>query len=187
MPHRDFHWVTPPMTRNTNQTTSLFALISCALTLTGCTSLNLPTSAFSKPSSPEYQGIDPAFDSIVSSSEQTYHSVRQARAQNAIVLQVEGDSTPIRVLPLPPGQKSVFVSDLLKQTGVQKKLGSLEATLFRFSTDTIGGLPMVVKMSPDGRSVRPVSDYALHAGDRLRVREAANPAMKGLVNMVLGI
>ncbi len=172
--------------------TPLFVLFSCILTTvlgTGCTSLKLPNNAFSKPSSPEYQGggIDSGFELDQSSGEQTYHSVRQARAQNAIVLQVAGDSTPARVLPLPPGQKSVFVSDLLKQTGVQKKLGSVKATLFRYSTDTIGGQPMEVKMAPDGRSVRPVSDYALHAGDRLRVSKAASPAMKGLVNMVLGI
>ncbi len=170
--------------------TPLFVLILCVFTTvlgSGCTALNLPASAFSKPSSPEYQGLDPGFGLDSTSGEQTYHGVRQARAQNAIVLQVEGDSTPVRVLPLPPGQKSVFVSDLLKQTGVQKKLGSLEATLFRFSQDSIGGVPMVVKMAPDGRSVRPVSDYALHAGDRLRVSKAASPAMKGLVNMVLGI
>jgi hypothetical protein len=154
---------------------------------TGCTSLNLPAHAFSKPSSPEYQGINSGYELDPRSGEQAYHSVRQARGQNAIVLQVAGDDTPVRVLPLPPGQKSVFVSDLLKQTGVQKKLGSLEATLFRYSPDTIGGLPMVVKMAPDGRSVRPVSDYALHAGDRLRVNKATSPAMKGLVNMVLGI
>lgn len=154
---------------------------------TGCTTLNLSSSPFSKPSSPEYRGIDSGFELDLASGEEIYHSVRQARTQNAIVLQVAGDNTPVRVLPLPPGQNSVFVSDLLKQTGVQKKLGSLQATLFRYSSDTIGGIPMVVKMAPDGRSVRPVSDYALHAGDRLQVSKAASPAMKGLVNMVLGI
>ena len=148
--------------------------------------IDIPNNPYSKPASPEYQGIG-GFDASLSTSEEVYHSVRQARAQNSIVLQVDGDSTPVRVLPLPPEQRSVYVSDLLKQTGVQKKLGPLNATLYRFSPDTIGGLPMEVKMSKDGESVRPVSDYALHAGDRLQVHKAAYPALDGLVNMVLGI
>ena len=159
-------------------------------TASGCTSLrlpDLPALPFSAPRSDDYQGIDANFKLQPSDSERTYHSVRQARSQNSIVLQVAGDKTPVRVLPLPPGQQSVCVSDLLKQTGVQKKLHSIEATLYRHSTSTIGGIPMAVKMSPDGRSVRPESDYALQAGDRLKVKKAASPAMKGLLNAVLGI
>ncbi len=178
------------MTRKTNPKTTHLLRFSFALTTvlaTGCTTLNLPVLTFSKPASSEYRSVDPGFQLEPLNSEQAYYSVRQARSQNAIVLEVAGDSTPVRVLPLPPGEKSVFVSDLLNQTGIQKKFGSLQATLFRYSPESIGGLRMDVKMAPDGRSVRAVSDYALHAGDRLRVSKAANPGLKGLVNMVLGI
>lgn len=174
------------MTRNQAQLT-LFALALTSVMACGCTSISLPKTPFTRPGSPEYQGIDVGNHLGASSSEKIYHSVRQARSQNSIVLQVEGDSTPIRVLPLPPGQNSVYVSDLLEDTGVQKKLGALEATLFRYAPNSIGGHQMAVKMSPDGRSVRPVSDYALHPGDRLWVKETANPALQSLVNMALGI
>lgn len=176
------------MTRTSTHRTTPLVIIPCLLALaSGCTLIDVPNSPFSKPSSPHYHGSDMSFELDPSSGEEVYHGVRQARAQNSIVLQVDGDNSPVRVLPLPPGQKSVYVSDLLNQTGVQKKLGSLEATLFRYSADTIGGLPMVVKMAKDGRSVRPESDYALHAGDRLQVHKAVNPALKGMVNMMLGI
>ena len=171
------------MTRKTLQ----FVMILCALAVQGgCTMIDIPNSPFARPSTPEYQGID-GYDVSLSTGEEVYHSVRQARTQNSIVLQVDGDNTPVRVLPLPPGERSVYVSDLLKQTGVQKKLGALDATLYRYSPDTIGGLPMEVKMSKDGESVRPVSDYALHPGDRLHVHKAAHPALEGLVSMVLGL
>lgn len=155
-------------------------------TLTGCTTLKLSSSSFSfgKEESNYKVGelqLEP------SASEKVYRAVQQSRSQNAIVLQILGDSSPVRVLPLPPGESSVFVSDLLKQSGVTKKLGSIEATLFRNSSEAIGGIPMEVKMGPDGRSVRPESDYALRAGDRLRVQEAPSPAMKSLVNALLGL
>jgi hypothetical protein len=164
----------------------LFSFALTTVLASGCTALDLPVLTYAKPSSPEYRSIEPSFQLEPFNSEQAYYSVRQARSQNSIVLEVAGDSTPVRVFPLPPGQKSVFVSDLLNQTGIQKKFGSLKATLFRYSPDSIGGLRMEVKMAPDGRSVRPVSDYALHAGDRLRVDKATSPALTGLVNMMLG-
>lgn len=175
-----------------SQQTPRFALILIVLitaTMTGCAALQLPDLPmfnFSETKS-NYEGVDAGFQPQPFDSEETYHKVRQARSQNAIVLQVAGDKIPVRVLPLPPGQRAIYVSDLLKQTGVQKKLGSIEATLYRHSSASIGGIPMVAKMSPDGQSVLPESDYALQAGDRLRVNKAASPAMKGLFNAVLGL
>jgi hypothetical protein len=167
-------------------------LISFAVilaTATGCTSLHvpdLPSMPFVNPESDEYRPIDTSLPMQRSDPEQIYHSVRQARAENGIVLQVAEDEIPVRVLPLPPGQKSVFVSDLLKQTGVQEKLKTIQATLYRHSNDSIGGIPMEVKMSRDGRSIKPESDYALRAGDRLKVQKY-NPTMKLLFSSILGL
>ncbi len=104
-----------------------------------------------------------------------------------MVLQVIGDDVPARVLPLPPGTHSVYVSELLTQTGVLKKLDNVDATLFRSSTDSIGGIPMEVNMSKDGKSVRPESDYSLQAGDRLMVSKATNPAAQAMFNAMLGL
>ena len=180
--------------RSCYRKTPHFASIGLAIlmaTATGCTALqlpDLPALPFSSPASNGYQGIGTDLQLQPSDSEQLYHSVRQARSQNAIVLQIEGAKTPARVLPLPPeGQKAVYVSNLLDQTGALKKLGSIDVTLFRHSTGSLGGIPMAVKMSSDGRSVRPESDYALQAGDRLKVQKAASPAFQGLLNAILGI
>ena len=101
------------------------------------------------------------------------------------MLQVVGDSPPVRVLPLPSDGRSVTVSNLLTQTGVAKKLGSLEATLFRPASGMIGGLPLEIQLGSDGQSVRPESDYALRAGDRLRVRKAVSPQLKGMLESLL--
>lgn len=155
----------------------------------GCTSLklpDLPATAFTSNPSETHQ-FSGAFDPQMSVSEQTYHAVRQAKAENSVVLQVVGDETPVRILPLPEGSHAVYVSELLEQTGVAAKLKTMEATLFRHNSESIGGLPMKVKMTPDGRQPQPVSDYALRPGDRLRVRKAASPALNGLLNAVLGL
>jgi hypothetical protein len=154
----------------------------------GCTTtLHLPKTAFTK-NSREYQGVDSSFDGGQTSvSKQVYYAVRQAKAENGVVLQVIGDEIPARVLPLPADTKTVYVSELLTQTGVLQKLESVNATLFRYANDSIGGIPMEVKMADDGDSVRPESDYALQAGDRLMVSKAPHPAMKVLVNAVLGL
>jgi hypothetical protein len=165
----------------------LICLAAFTLAAQGCTSIDLPKSPFAK-NTREYQGVDSSFDGGQSSvSEKVYLAVRQAKAENGVVLQVIGDADPARVLPLPPGKHSVYVSELLVQTGVAKKLGSISATLFRHSTDSIGGIPMEVKMEKDAATVRPESDYALQAGDRLMVTEANHPAMQVLVNAVFGL
>jgi hypothetical protein len=174
------------MTRNPHHRSICCVFLLSLVVATGCTSLQLPALPFGMSAPLGTPQVSGEFQLQPSASEQVYQSVKQARSQNAIVLQIVGDSTPVRILPLPTGDKSVFVSDLLKQSGVTRKLGSVEATLFRNSSEAIGGIPLSVKMDPDGRSPRPESDYALHPGDRLRVHEAPSPALKGLFNAVLG-
>ncbi|MCG8652636.1 MAG: hypothetical protein MI861_22545 [Pirellulales bacterium] len=164
-------------------------LAALVVGLTGCSSLNLPSiNAFSRdqPQS-NYVGLQPDLQLDASESKEIYQKVRQAKAQNSIVLQIVGDETPLRLLPLPPGEKSAFISDLLTQTGVQQKLGAIDVVLYRLSDNSIGGIRMVVKMSDDKQSVRPESDYALRAGDRLRVEKAPHPGLQKLLEMAVGI
>ncbi len=116
-----------------------------------------------------------------------YKKVREAKAQNCIVLQIAGAEPPIRTLPLPPDGQSVFVSDLLKQTGVIDKLGSIDATLYRDAPGMPAGIRMAVKMSRDHEQVRPESDYSLSAGDRLVVQKAQAQPMNGLLRGLLGL
>jgi hypothetical protein len=169
------------------QNLTLLGLATITLCATGCTSITMPKTVFSKHSR-EYQGIDGAFDGGQTSiSEKVHLAVRQAKAENGVVLQVVGDDNPARVLPLPPGRQSVYVSELLTQTGVQQKLENVHATLYRHSTDSIGGIPMEVKMSKDGDSVRPESDYSLQSGERLMASKAPHPAMQSLVHAILGL
>jgi hypothetical protein len=165
----------------------IIGLLLLPLVGAGCSNLDIPKTAFSSVSRP-YQGVDSNYDGGQSAvSQPVYHAVRQARSENAVVLQVIGDDEPVRVLPLPAaGARSVYISELLTQTGVLQKLDYIDATLYRHSTDSIGGIPMEVRMNEDRDGVRPESDYALQAGDRVTVSKAAHPAMQSLVNAILG-
>jgi len=159
---------------------------------TGCSSmqipeLDLPPNPFMAPATPTYRGIEPSFELQPAAGEQIYNGVREAKARNAVVLHVVGDSTPVRVLPLPVNGQSVTINTLMTQTQVIKKLGSIEATLFRPSPGSISGIPLAVKMEKDGKSVRPETDYALRPGDRLRVRKAISPAVNGMIQSILGL
>lgn len=120
-----------------------------------------------------------------SDSAEIFQRIREAKAQNAVVVQVAGDSTPVRVLPLPPDGRSVYVSDLLAQTGIQEKVGSLRATLYRANPQTPSGIPMEVRFDPRGGSVRPDSDYALQPGDRLKVSKAEKPLLGGMLDQII--
>lgn len=153
-------------------------LLRCGLllllpVLTGCGSLTIPHTAFSKAAPDPYGAQANGFEGDPSIAEKLYHATRTAQAQNSVVLQVVGDSDPARILPLPPEGQTVYVSQLLNQTGVMKRFGGVHATLYRYSPSVIGGVRMAVKMSKDGSSVRTESDYALQPGDRLKVEELA--------------
>jgi len=120
-----------------------------------------------------------------SDSAEVFQRIREAKSQNAVVVQIGGDSTPVRVLPLPPDGRTVYVSDLLAQTGIQEKVGSLRATLYRANPQTPSGIPMEVRFEPRGGSVRPDSDYALQPGDRLKVSKAETPLLGGMLDQII--
>ncbi len=158
-----------------------------AIASTGCSTLRLPAMLpFGQESDPQYMSGD-GTPLRASEGEMMYKKVREAKAQNSIVLQIAGAEPPIRVLPLPPEGQSVFVSDLLTQTGVVKELGRVDATLYRDAPGMPAGIKMAVKMSHDHEQVRPESDYSLRAGDRLSIQKARAPAMNGLLSGLLGI
>lgn len=170
-----------------NRNVAATLLLACsALLSSGCTALKLPSlSMLTK--SPEPQALaDPSVSSGTSSLD-VYRKVREARAQNSIVLQVMGDHDALRVLPLPTDGHAVFVSTLVKQSGVQQKLGAIDVKLFRFSTESVGGLPMDVRMNEARTVVRTESDYALQPGDRLEVKKVEMLALKQLLNGALGL
>lgn len=120
-------------------------------------------------------------------SEEMYYKVREAAATNAVVLEVLGDKQRLRVLPLPADGKAVFVSNLLNDTGVLEKLGTVDAVLYRDSPQSIGGIRMDVKMTSSYDAVRPESDYALRPGDRLQVRKVEFAALNQLIGSTLGL
>jgi hypothetical protein len=169
----------------------------------GCNALHLPSTAsisgnpllsgsmFPKNDqsnyvSPEGMSMSPGMPIATHSVAQlVYQGTKQAKANGGIVLQVVGDEMPVRVLPLPADGQSVYVSQLLTQSGVKKQLGAFNATLFRHSTGSIGGMPMECKMTKDGENVRPESDYALQPGDRLRVEKASLLGGADLWDLVL--
>lgn len=181
--------------------TVIRATIFCAamtlIQITGCSQLDLPSfdpffrsaeslsAAAEMPPAGEYPAAQAMPVAATSIAEQVYQSTRQAKNQSGVVLQIVGDETPIRVLPLPDDGRSVYVSQLLSQTGIVKKLGSVEAKLFRYSIESIGGLPMDCKMSKDGQTVKPETDYALQPGDRLRVKKHSKMALDSVVDLVL--
>lgn len=125
-----------------------------------------------------------------------HQAVRKAKQENAVVLQVLGSDEPIRVLPLPRGNDAgaidspssgVFVSTLLKQTGVLKKYGRINASLYRPSPSSFEGVRMDVLFTRrDHEQIRPESDYALRAGDRLVIREDERMGFGSIVDLALG-
>lgn len=175
---------------------AVFLLIAC---LGGCSTLSVPDLMTPGGESglvngKRYQPLGDAALASTSLSETAYHKVRQAKTDNAVVLQVVGDEVPLRVLPLPPsggsaggssaaGGPAVFVSTLLTQTGVMAKMGNVEATLYRASPQAINGIRMDVLFDDD--EIRPETDYALQAGDRVVVQKAQGFGMDKLVDIVL--
>ncbi|WP_404309987.1 hypothetical protein [Neorhodopirellula lusitana] len=137
--------------------------------------------------------------SLQSSSftQDVYQAVRKAKESNSIVMQVVGDQEPIRVLPLPAAADisaangtmptGIFVSTLLKQTGVIKKLGRVEAALYRPSPASFEGVRMDIQFSPRQKDqIRPESDYALRPGDRIIIRRDERVGFDSLVDLALG-
>ncbi|MEL6894637.1 MAG: hypothetical protein AAFP90_00850 [Planctomycetota bacterium] len=118
---------------------------------------------------------------VGSNAADVLRKVQEAKGRNALVLQVDGDSQPVRILPMPPDGKPVYVSDLIKQTGLQKRFGRMNADLFRASTENPGGIRMKVEFLRGSSNVRPESDYALRSGDRLRVRKDNSSALAEII------
>ncbi len=174
--------------RPSSSSLSLALLTLASLVFSGCSTIRLPASPFDHPASQagDYSGMEGVPELPTSEAEQIYRGVREARASGGMILHLPGEKEPVRVLPLPPDGRSVYVSNLLKQSGVQKKFGNVEATLYRHSSASINGIPLECRMSRDGDSVRPECDYALQAGDRLSVRKATHPAIQGLINGIIG-
>lgn len=173
----------------TKQTKPRHAFAFVAITLcfiaTGCTGLSVPRFG---DSGPDYVGIETAglvMDGSV--SERNYHAVRQAVQRNAVVLNVQGDSDPVRVLPLPDEGQGVLVSDLLRQSGVLKKIGSVDVVVYRHVPPSPTGLRLPVKMNAGHNDVRPESDYALRPGDRVQVSKHTSDMLQSLLGKTLGL
>jgi hypothetical protein len=177
-----------------NRTIHSISVLLLALTAaanTGCTTLNLssvsPILGTIGKTNPKYSGVATGVELMGSDAEKAYKAVREAKSKGGIVLHLVGDQEPVRVLPLPRDGKTVFVSDLLRQSGVQRRLGRVDATLYRASPHSISGVRMSVQLDPDTEAVLPESDYALEVGDRLQVQKAAALPMKGFVSALLGV
>jgi len=153
-------------------------VVASLITLTGGSGCSL----FRKPSQDPMTLSAPLQGS---ESAAVYQRIREAKSQNSIVLQIAGDSSPIRVLPLPPDGQSVFISDLLKQTGLQDKFGHLRATLYRATPAAPSGVPLEVRFDERSGEIRPEADYALQAGDRLKIAKQERPAFGGMFDQLL--
>jgi hypothetical protein len=129
--------------------------------------------------------LDPAVPLQGSDSAEVFKRIQQAKAQNSVVLQVAGDSQPIRVLPLPTDGTPVFVSDLLRQTGIQEKMGRMMVTVHRSSAVDYAGAKMEVRFDDEGEIVRPETDYALQSGDRVKIAKDPRTSFGTLLDQIL--
>ncbi|QDT58230.1 hypothetical protein SV7mr_07190 [Stieleria bergensis] len=127
--------------------------------------------------------LTPSMATSESMSMESYAKIQQAEAQNSIVLQIHGDEVPFRLLPLPDDGRSVFVSELLRETGVQNRLGMLDVALFRKAPGAIEGVRMAVDFS-NGKVV-PTTDYGLRPGDRIEVRKKQKSAFRAVRQLIL--
>lgn len=129
-------------------------------------------------------GSEPALAADGSMSMEAYQKIREAKANHSVVLQVDGDDQPVRVLPLPPENKSAFVSELLSQTGLLKRFGAVDVVLYRPSPESISGVRMQVQFRDDG-TIDPTTDYGLRAGDRIRVTKVDTSPFQMMMDLVL--
>lgn len=157
----------------------LCLIASVVVSGSGCTLISSPSSGH-----PESLQANPEGMLKPNAAAETFQKIKQAKRENAVILQVQGDPEPIRILPLPQEGQSVFVSDLLTQTGVFRKFGRVHVELFRDSTNLMDGVRMKVDVQ-DGDSVTPGTDYALRPGDRLLVRSVSTTALGEAFNELL--
>ena len=129
-------------------------------------------------------GSEPAFGIDGSMTMEAYQKIREAKANHSVVLQVAGDDEPVRVLPLPPENKTAFISELLTQTGLLKRFGAVEVVVHRPSPESISGVRMKVIFEDDG-SVDPTTDYGLRPGDRIQVTKVSTGPWQSMVDLVL--
>lgn len=129
--------------------------------------------------------LDQAVPLQGSEAAEMYKRIQQAKSQNSIVLQVSGDSQPIRVLPLPADGTPVFVSDLLKQTGIQEKMGRMLVSVHRSSPADFAGAKMDVRFDEEGETIRPETDYALRSGDRVKIMKDPQTSFGNLLDQIL--
>ena len=127
--------------------------------------------------------LTPSMATSESMSMESYAKIQQAEAQNSIVLQIHGDDVPFRVLPLPDDGRSVFVSELLRETGIEKRLGMMNVALFRKAPGAIEGARMAVEFA-DGKVV-PTTDYSLRPGDRIEVRKTQKSPFRAVRALIL--
>jgi len=166
------------------------ALATMTLVCSGCSSFRFPSLIPGMGGAKEssvYGGAVAGEALRGSESAQAFERVAQAKSQNAVVLHVPGDDDAVRLLPLPSDGQSVFVSDLLRQSGVLRKFKRVRAVLYRASDQSINGIRMAITMAPDAKTVRPEADYALRAGDRLEVTEAPPAPLNGMLTTLLGL
>lgn len=112
-----------------------------------------------------------------------YQVVADAQRNNAIVLEVVGAKTPTRAIPLPSDGRPVYVSDLLRQSGLSDQFLRMDAALFRNSPTTVNGVRMGIRFKTGTNQVAPEHDYALQAGDRVRVVELDLNPFESFANM----
>ncbi|MGV3486827.1 MAG: hypothetical protein ACO1RT_20595 [Planctomycetaceae bacterium] len=162
------------MSRNAvvHRIAALVLLLACS----GCSTLIKSASDTSLVQAASLQG---------SESAEVYKRIQQAKSQNSIVLQVTGDSQPIRVLPLPSDGTPVFVSDLLRQTGIQEKMGRMLVSVHRSSPVDYAGAKMEVRFDEEGESIRPETDYALQSGDRIKIAKDPRTSFGNLMDRII--
>lgn len=153
-------------------------IISVAACCSGCAVISPPATGPSDVVQNAEHALQP------NAAAQAFRKIKQAKRENAVILQVEGDEQPVRILPLPQDGQSVFVSDLLAQTGVFRKFGRVQAELYRDSSNLMDGVRMKVDIR-DGDKITPGTDYALRPGDRLLVRSVSTTALGDAIGELL--
>lgn len=152
-----------------------FLLTAASVSLSGCATLNL---------SPAEEAPETEAALTESPEVAMFRAVQMARQNHSIVLQVRGVEKPLRVIPLPEDGATVFMSDLVRQSGLSSKFGSMDITLFRSSEQELDGVKMAVTVDKSGR-VNTGTDYALRAGDRIVIRRGVNTAISGVLDGIL--
>ena len=83
-------------------------------------------------------------------------------------------------------RQGMFVSELIQETRALKQFRREDIQLLRLADDGASWFQMEVELDPNRRNIEASTDYAVHAGDRLKITQDATSVFDDVLTATLG-